>query len=176
MRSVERKLEKCFDKFQENLLMAGYDVEFKNRNEIIEKVSEPILDVVKSSVFLRLIVQIVVKPEFSNLLVGKFPFGSSMDHIEDVYFRMDVYYLYANGNYIEFDFVLYDYEMYQDIYSLDDGENKIPKMPIDDIIDEDIKTIKSILKAYDIEAKYDDVINAVTFKVPLKVEIKRFLV
>jgi hypothetical protein len=54
MRSVENELEKRFDVFQEKLLMKGYDVEFENKDEIIEKVSEPILDVIKSSFFLRL--------------------------------------------------------------------------------------------------------------------------
>jgi hypothetical protein len=177
MRSVENELMECFGKFQEKLLMAGYDVEFENRNEIIEKVSEPVFDVIASAIFSELIVEIVVKPEQSNPLVGKFTFGNSMDPIEDVYFRMNEYYnLYANGSYIELDFVLYDYEVYQDIYSPDGGEEEIPKIPVDEIIDGHIEEIKNILKAYDIKSRYDDILNSVTFRVPLKVAITMFLV
>jgi ABC-type uncharacterized transport system substrate-binding protein len=175
MRSVENELEKCFDEFQEKLLMAGYDVEFENKDEIIEKVSEPILDVIKSSFFSEIMVNILVKSENDKPLVGKFIFGNSMDFIEDSYFQLDNYYnLYANGNYVEFAFVLYDREVYKDMHSSEDDE--IPQMPIDEIVDDHIKSIASILKAYDIKPEYDDYIDAITFKVPLKVEIKRFLV
>jgi len=175
MRSVENELKKCFDKFQERLLMEGYDVTFKNKNKIIERVSEPILDVVASAIFSNLIVEIFVKPEDSNHLVGRFLFGNSMDFIEDVYFQMNEYYnyFYANGNYIDFSFVIHDREVYQDIYSDEEG---VPSMPIDEFIDQHIEDIKNILKAYDIESVYDYVVNAVTFKLPLEVEIKRFLV
>ncbi len=174
MVSVEEKLKECFDNFQESLLMDSYDVEFKNKDEIIEKVSEPILDVIASAFFSELIVEIVVKPEHSNPLVGKFTFGNSMDFIEDAYFSMNEYYkLFNEGNYVEFNFVLYDYNVYNDIYSY---ENKPPKVDIYEIMDGHIDTIKSILKAYDFEPKYDDVLNAVLFKMPLEVEIKRFLV
>ncbi len=174
MIDVESRIERCFDDFQERLLMASYDVEFKNKDEIIEKVSEPILDVIASAFFSELIVEIVVKPEHSNPLVGKFTFGNSMDFIEDAYFSMNEYYkLFNKGNYVEFNFVLYDYDVYNDIYSY---ENKPSKVDIYEIMDGHIDTIKSILRAYDFEPKYDDVLNAVTFKMPLEVEMKRFLV
>jgi hypothetical protein len=174
IRSVESELEKCFDKVQERLLMASYDVEFKNKEEIIEKVSESISDVIDSTFFSELIVEIVVQPEYSNSLVGKFTFGNSMDFIEDAYFSMNDYYkLFNKSNYVEFNFVLYDYDVYNDIYSY---ENKPPKVDIYEIIDGHIDAIKSILKAYDFEPKYDDVLNAVTFKMLLEVGIKRFLV
>ncbi len=175
MRSVENELKECFDNFQERLLMTGYDVEFENKEEIIEKVSEPILDVIASAFFSEIIVEIVVKPEHSNPLVGKFTFGNSMDFIEDAYFSTNDYYYksFNKGNYVKFNFVLYDYDVYNDIYSY---ENKPPKVDIYKIMDGHIDTIKSILKAYDFEPKYDDVLNAVTFKMPLEVEVKRFLV
>jgi hypothetical protein len=156
--------------------MDGYDVEFKNKDEIIEKVSEPILDVIKSSFFSEIMVNILVKPENGKPLVGKFIFGNSMDFIEDSYFQLDKYYkLYSNGNYVEFAFVLYEREVYKDIYSSED-EDEIPRIPIDEIVDDHLRDIASILEAYDIKPEYDDYIDAVTFKVPLKVEIKRFLV
>jgi hypothetical protein len=84
--------------------------------------------------------------------------------------------LYNDGNYIEVDFVIYDYETYKDIFSDDEEEEKIPFGYIDELIDEHIETIKNILKAYEIEPEYDSIINAVTFKVPLEVEITRILV
>ncbi len=172
--NVESRIERCFDNFQERLLMASYDVEFKNKNEIIEKVSEPILDVIASAFFSELVVEIVVKPEHSNPLVGKFTFGNSMDFIEDAYFSMNDYYkLFNEGNYVEFSFVLYDSDVYEEIYSY---ENKLPKVDIYEIMDGHIDNIKSILRAYDFEPKYDDVLNAVLFKMPLGVGIKRFLV
>jgi len=62
---------------------------------------------------------------------------------------------------------------HEDIYSDEEG---VPSMPIDEIIDEHIEDIKNILKAYDIKSEYDTILNAVTFKMPLDVEIKRFLV
>jgi len=177
MRSVENELEKCFNKFQEKLLMAGYDVEFENKDEIIEKVSEPILDVVKSSFFFRLIAEIVIKPENSAPIVGKFVFGNSMDFIEEMYFKTSGYTnLYANENYIELSFVLYDQEVYKDIYSPESEEEKLPSMSIDEIIDEHIEEIKNILKAYDIKSEYDDILHSVTVREPLKVAIKMFLV
>jgi len=178
MRSVESELKKCFDKFQERLLINSYDVEFNNAKEVIEKVSEPILDVIQSAIFSEIMVKIVVKPEHEKPLVGKFIFGNSMNFIEDLYFRLGEYYnplLFANGNYVEFAFVLYDHEVYKDIYSSED-EDEIPQMPIDEIVDEHIKSIAAILEAYDFKPKYDDYIDAVTFKMPLEVEIKRFLV
>jgi ABC-type uncharacterized transport system substrate-binding protein len=177
MGSVENELEKCFDKFQEKLLMAGYDVEFENKNEIIEKVSEPILDVIQSSFFSEIMVNIVVKSDNEKPLVGKFIFGNSMDFIEDSYFRLDKYYplLFAKGNYVEFAFVLYDREVYKEMYSSED-ENKISQMPVDEIVDEHLNSVAAILEAYDIKPKYDDYIDAVTFKMPLGVEIKRLLV
>jgi hypothetical protein len=175
MRSVENEIKKCFDKFQEKLLMAGYDVEFKDKDKIIEKVSEPIFDVISSAVFSNFNIEIFVKPENNNPLVGKFSFGNSIDLIEDSYFKMNEYYnLFANGNYIELSFVIYDREVYQDIYSAD--EEDVPSIPIDEFIDHHIENIQNILKAYDIESTYDYVINAVTFKLSLEVEIKRFLV
>jgi hypothetical protein len=176
MRSVEHELEKCFNKFQEKLLVAGYDVEFENKDEIIEKVPEPIFDVINSAIFSEIMVNIVIKPENDKPLVGKFIFGNSMDFIEDSYFQLGKYYnLYANGNYVEFSFVLYDREVYKEMYSSEDDE-EIPQRPIDEIVDDHLKSIAAILKAYDFEPKYDDVLNAVTFKMLLEVGIKRFLV
>jgi hypothetical protein len=49
-------------------------------------------------------------------------------------------------------------------------------MPIDEIVDNHLQSIAAILEAYNIKPKYDDFIDAVTFKTPLKVEIKRLLV
>jgi len=176
MRDVENKLKECFDNFQERLLMDGYDVKFRNKDKIIEKVSEPILDVIESYFLSEIIVNIVVKPEDDKPLVGKFIFGNSMDFIKDSYFQLDNFFLlYANGTYVEFAFVLYDREVYKDIYSSED-EEEIPQIPIDEIIDDHLNSIAAILEAYGIKPKYDDYIDAVTFKVPLKVEIKRFLV
>jgi hypothetical protein len=177
IRSVESELEKCFDKVQERLLMASYDVEFKNKEEIIEQVSEPIFDVINSAIFSEIMVNIVVKPDKEKPLVGKFLFGNSMDFIEDSYFRLDNYYtlLYANGNYVEFAFVLYDREVYKEMYSSEDDE-EIPRMPIDEIVDDHLKSIAAILEAYDIKSRYDDYLDAVKFNKPLKVAIKRFLV
>jgi hypothetical protein len=122
-------------------------------------------------------VNIVVKPDKEKPLVGKFIFGNSMDFIEDSYFRLDKYYplLYANGNYVEFAFVLYNREVYKEMYSSED-EDEALQIPVDEIVDDHINSIAAILKAYDIKPKYDDFIDAVTFKTPLKVEIKRLLV
>jgi hypothetical protein len=152
-------------------------VEFENKDEIIEKVSEPIFDVINSAIFSDIMVNIVVKPDKEKPLVGKFIFGNSMDFIEDSYFRLDKYYppLYANGNYVEFAFVLYDREVYKEMYSSENG-NEIPQMPIDEIVDNHLQSIAAILEAYNIKPKYDGFIDAVTFKTPLKVEIKRLLV
>jgi hypothetical protein len=176
MRSVENELKKCFYKFQERLLMAGYDVEFTDKDKIIERVSEPILDVIASAIFSNIIVEIFVKPEDSAHLVGKFLFGNSMDFIEDVYFQMNDYYnsSHVNRNYIEFSFFIYDREVYEDVFSKEEGA---PSMSIDEeIIDEHIENIKNILKAYEIEPEYDSVINAVTFRIPLEVEVIKYLV
>ena len=156
--------------------MDGYDTEFGNKDKIIEKVSEPILDVIQSSFFSGIMVGIVVKPEHDKPLVGKFIFENSMSFIEDSYFRLDEYYnLYANGNYVEFAFILYDREVYKDMYSSED-EEEIPQIPIDEIVDDHLKSIAVVLEAYDIKPKYDDYLDAVTFKMPLKVKIRRFWV
>jgi hypothetical protein len=179
IRSVENTINNCFNDFQEKLLMNGYDVEFKNKDKVIEKISEPILDTIRSAFFSQVVVEISVKPEQDDLIIGKRVFGNSLDFVEDFYFRLDkneCYNLYNDGNYIEVDFVIYDYETYKDIFSDDEEEEKIPFGYIDELIDEHIETIKNILKAYEIEPEYDSIINAVTFKVPLEVEITRILV
>jgi hypothetical protein len=176
MRSVENELKECFNAFQEKLLMEGYDVEFKNKDQIIEKIAEPIFDTIKDSVFSTLMVEIIIKPEHDNPIVGKTVFGNSMDFIEDYYFRMNEYYnLYNDGNYIEVSFVMYDDEEYRDIYSSED-EDALPLSIIEEMIDGHIESIKNNLKSYDIEPEYDYVINAVTFRIPLDVEITKILV